>query len=176
MSCIVTTIDQCLRRGASDSFEILVVGQDLTADANKSVWFTAKQNKNLTTAREISRSNKDASYPLVLLKIGSDTKVTVPIIPEDTQDLQVASLVAGVEYKSDINPDDKIVVADGTLSIEFDVRTPFDNYDLPDDAVTFQQVDASDFEIDSLMKVELVNGVRTMVEYTLDDLKTDLGL
>ena len=176
MSCTVVAISQCLERGDSDSFDIIIPNRDLTGAPNTTIWFTAKQNKTLTTQREISRSNKDITYPLVIAYNNPDTTITVPIIPADTQDLQVTSLVAGVQLNNDLDSDDIETLADGTLTIQFDVRTIFDEYPLPDTASTYQQVDASDFEVDSLMWVQEVNGIRVMEEITIAELKTELGI
>ena len=80
MSCTVVAISQCLERGDSDSFDIIIPNRDLTGAPNTTIWFTAKQNKTLTTQREISRSNKDITYPLVIAYNNPDTTITVPII------------------------------------------------------------------------------------------------
>ena len=184
MSCEIVTIERCLRRGDSvevtdqNAFVVKIPGRDLTTLVNSTIWFTAKKNNTPTTAREISRSNKQSEYPLVITLNGSDTDITIPIIPEDTQDLQVApvNLPCDIQISNDLDTDDVETIAIGELEIQPDVRTIFDDYDLTEVETTFQQVNASDFEVDEMLIVANVDGVRTMVPITIDELKILLGI
>jgi len=169
----VITLDFNIRRGDSATFEAVIDGKH----DDRLVYFTAKRDRELTTARLIDKSNQQPGELTTVYDGGNDeTTVTIPIVPEDTQDLTVELIQIDIESVNALDSTDVETPANGTMSIEFDVRTEFDGCDLPSEPVTFQQIDASDFQVDSLMWVQDVDGVRTMVELTIDELKTELGI
>jgi len=170
--CTVVSIDECIRRGDAKSFDVTIPNMDLTSS---DVFFTGKQNRELESGRYIDLSNA-AGGRLTVVFNSPDTVITVELIPEDTEDITFETLQVDIQADNPLDAEDILTVADGTLAVIEDVRTPFDNYDLPVTPVTFQQVDASAFEVDSLMWVQEVDGQRTMVELTIDDLKTELGI
>lgn len=172
--CNVVNLDLCVRRGDKKDLVFTIPNVNLLTGTPK-IYFTAKENKSLTSARYIDKSNQVAGEMTVSFN-SPDTEITIHLVPEDTQDLQVNSLVCDLQVDSLLDAENIVTYADGTLAIEFDVRTEFDNYDLPDVPVTFQQIDASDFKADEMLIVGLVEGQRTMIPITIADLKTKLGI
>lgn len=165
--CTIVSIDECVKRGDTKSFDIIIPGKDLTTS---DVFFTGKQNRNLDSGRYIDLSNA-AGGRLGVVFNSPDTTITVELIPEDTQDITFDTLQVDIQVDDPLDDEDIITVADGTLSIISDVRTPFDNFPLPDTAVTYQQVDAEDFETNEMMIVGEVNSVKFMLPITLVELK-----
>lgn len=175
--CNVVQIAESFRRGDSYSFDIVIEGGSSVWGVNTIFYFTAKQNRQLTSPRYISKSSEtNGGLTVVKDTPTGKTTITVEILPEDTQDLQFDLLECDIEAQDSVDSEFIETPASGQLSICYDVRTEFDGYDLPDIPVEFQQVDASDFQVNSLMWVQTVGGKRTMVEITIDELKTVLGI
>lgn len=172
--CTVVSIDECVRRGDSKELTITIPNRDLTSPA-VDIYFTGKEDRTLTSGRYIDLNNGTGGGLTVAFS-SPDSIITVSLVPEDTQDITFDTLQVDVQVDNPLDAEDIETVADGTLTIVKDVRTEFDNYDLPVDPVVFQQVDASDFEVNSLMWVQEVGGERTMVEITIAELKTELGI
>jgi len=168
----VQVLDLSIHRGDKETFVIKLLGMDLTG---RKVYFTGKQNRSLESPRYIDKSSDEASELTSVLN-GSDTDVTIYLNPSDTEDIQFELLQIDIESVDQFDIDNVETEASGTMGIVYDVRTDYDNYNLPDEPVTFQQVDASNFEVNSLMHVQEVSGVRTMVEVTIDELKNILGI
>ncbi|MBU1095844.1 MAG: hypothetical protein KKB34_05120 [Bacteroidetes bacterium] len=130
----------------------------------------------MTDARQIDLSNQEVNQlELSYDAQANETEVVIPLLPEHTSDLTVTTLEIDIQSVNSLSSD-IVTPASGQLHVNFDVRTEFDNYDLPTEPVTFQQVDASDFKVDSLIWVQEVNGIRTMKEITIAELKTELGI
>lgn len=168
----VVLLDESIHRGDTQPFTIVLPARNLTG---RRVYFTGKENRNIQSPRYIDKSSDEPSE-LSFSYADPDTTVIVYLTPEDTEDIQFELLQIDIESVDQFDIDNVETEASGTMAIVFDVRTEFDNYNLPDEPVTFQQVDASDFEVDSLIHVQEVNGVRTMVKVTIDELKIILGI
>jgi len=166
----ITLIDKKIVRGASETFEIVIEGDH----TSRTVYLTAKANRKLESGRLISIDSTTSD--LTLEYNGTNTNVTVKLVPDNTKDLQITTLEVDIESVNASDAEDVVMPASGTFTIINDVRTEFDGYNLPDEKVTFQQLDASDFEVDSLMWVQDVGGIKTMVEITIAELKTELGI
>jgi hypothetical protein len=156
------TIDETIHRGDTKDLTFVISG-DVTA---RELFFTTKASTTPTGSRLIEKANTlgggdatelEASYA------SPDTTITVHILPVDTDDLQQTLLYADIESVDAADATDVLTIANGTLTLDVDVRTPFDGSALPADAERYVPVLASDYTDGDVITVLDTDGVKSYV-------------
>jgi len=135
--------------------------------------FVVKADKVLTSDRLVEKMNTLAggSDDGIEATLDADGYTTFAISLEctDTQDLTLPGYYYDLVAEDADDSTKSVTIASGNLRNEYDVQSPFDGLDLPDTAERLLPILASNFEDQEIIKVEVVNGVKTYVGTDLFD-------
>lgn len=166
-----------IQRGDKVSKELLIPG-DITT---RKLSFGVKADLEIDSDRLIQKRNtlyggSDDELTANYDSVKGKTTVTIFFDKEDTADFTNDYYYYDLISQDADDSDDEITVAKDLIKIDKDVQTPFDGTNLPSSATRYVNLDASEAEAGDLIQCQLVDGVKTFVLITIEDLKTQLGI
>lgn len=138
-----------IKRGDLTSI-VLIIDGDRSQDV---LSFVVKELLDLTADRLIEKAGN--LITAVYNSEANRTIITISLLDEDTADLEAKKY-----YWDLVSTDDKTTIAGGEFVLVADVQTPFDGFALPESAVRFQQVDATNGAVNDIAIIKEVDGVK----------------
>ncbi|MBI1939190.1 MAG: hypothetical protein HYS25_13860 [Ignavibacteriales bacterium] len=116
----------------------------------RNLFFTVKESFDITSSRLIEKTSPTvtATYNTVTNK----TSITLLVSRSDTWDLSAKTYFWDLESQSAIDTNDVVTLLKGNFIVTADVRTPFDNTNLPADANRYLPVFADNFNVGEFVK------------------------
>ena len=159
-----------IKRGDPGTLSFYVYGKDITA---QKIIYAVKANKNLNEDNLILKRNSLAGrndQELLAVFDGLDTRIDVKLVQDDTFDFTALKYVSDITSQTVDNSTDPLTVAEGDLIIDQDVQNPLSGTNLPAQATRWVNVDFSESEVGDLIQCQEVNGIKTGVLITLEEL------